>query len=120
MDKGCEDLAADCGGALRPVAGSHLGETPSLEGFLQVGMVIRGIYLPNSHGRARDSWRWPPAAAEGAVLVQNRMENHSAAPGTRQEAGGTIKQEKFEKRPLKATVNKLQLGCAQGSKVNYE
>ena len=33
VDKGCEDLAADCGGALRPGAGSHLGETPFLEGF---------------------------------------------------------------------------------------
>ena len=68
MDKGCEDLAADCAGALRPGAASHLGDTPFLEGFLQVGMLIRG-----GHGRVRDSWRWPPAAAEGAVLVQNRM-----------------------------------------------
>ena len=42
VDKGCEDLAADCAGALRPGAASHLGETPFLEGFLQVGMGIRG------------------------------------------------------------------------------
>ena len=43
VDKGCEDLAADCAGALRPGAASHLGETPFLEGFLQVGMLIRGL-----------------------------------------------------------------------------
>ena len=49
VDKGCEDLAAPCGGALRPGAGSHPGETPFLEGFLQVGMVVRGGFLPNSH-----------------------------------------------------------------------
>ena len=73
VDKGCEDLAADGAGAPRPGAGSHLGETPFLEGSLQGGMWIRGGYLPNSHGRVRDSWQWPPAAAEGAVLVQNRM-----------------------------------------------
>ena len=42
VDKGCEDLAADCAGALRPGAASHLAETPFLEGFLQVGMGIRG------------------------------------------------------------------------------
>ena len=51
VDKGCEDLAADSSGALRLSAGSHLGETPFLEGFLQVGMVVRGGFLPNSHGR---------------------------------------------------------------------
>ena len=58
MDKGGEDLAAHCAGALRPGAASHLGETPFLEGFLQVEMEIRGGFLPNSHGRVRDSWRW--------------------------------------------------------------
>ena len=49
----------------------------------KVGMGISGGFLPNSHGRVQDSWRWPPAAAEGAVLVQNRMENHSAATGSK-------------------------------------
>ena len=83
MDKGCEDLAADSAGALRPGAASHLGETPFLEGFLQVGMGIRGGFLPNSHGQVRDSWRCPPAAAEEAALVQNRIENRSAPPGSK-------------------------------------
>ena len=73
VDKGCEDLAADGAGALRPGAASHLGETPFLEGFLHVEMGIRSGFLPNSHGRVRDSWQWLPAAAEGAVLVQNGM-----------------------------------------------
>ena len=83
VDKGCEDPTAHCGGALRPGAGPHLGEIPFLEGFSQVGMVIRVGFLPNGHGLVRDSRRWPPAAAEGAVLVQNRMENHSAALGSK-------------------------------------
>ena len=39
--KGLErSTAAHCAGALRPGAASHLGETPFLEGFLQVGMLI--------------------------------------------------------------------------------
>ena len=58
VDKGCEDLAADCAGALRPGAASHLGETPFLEGFLQVGMGIRGGVLAlDGYGTAGDGRR---------------------------------------------------------------
>ena len=56
----CEDLAADCAGALRPGAASNLGETPFLEGFLQVGMLIRGdsyLIAMDGYGTAGDGRR---------------------------------------------------------------